>query len=291
PVMERELTTRFSQRIVAQTTAELAQHYKVQAAGRDINLFYLFDDGRRERIELAGNKYRVLFSDLYFTEEELLAELKTHPERFSPNVILRGNVAFIGGGAEIAYWLELKQLFQEAQVPYPVLVLRNSFMLIDEKAEKLMDKLGISERELFLPTLALEDLLVKRRHGQLRNTDEAQLHLQKVYAALRQEAEAVDKTLVPHVSALEAKAIKGLNALAGKMQRAERRSMAEEAAQIEQLKQRLFPKGGLQERVENFLPLYAAFGPDLLKHLYHNSLGMQQQFSCLYLGRLSPATH
>lgn len=298
PVMERELKTRFSQGIVAQTIAELSQHYKVQAAGRDINLFYLFDDGRRERIEYSGNKFRVLFSDLYFTEEELMAELHSHPERFSPNVILRGmfqetilpNVAFIGGGAEIAYWLELKQLFQEAQVPYPVLVLRNSFMLIDDKAEKLMEKLGISEVELFLPQMELEDLLIKRRHGQLRNTTEAQQQLQKVYATLRQEAGAIDKTLAPHVGALEAKAIKGLVALAGKMQRAERRSMADEAAQIEQLKQRLFPKGGLQERIENFLPLYAAYGPDLLKHLYQCSLGLQQQFTCLYLSLLSAPT-
>jgi bacillithiol biosynthesis cysteine-adding enzyme BshC len=296
PVMERELTTRFSQKTVVQTTAQLSQHYKVQAAGREINLFYLFDDGRRERIELVGNKYRVLFSDLYFSEAELLTELHNHPERFSPNVILRGmfqetilpNVVFIGGGAEIAYWLELKQLFEEAKVPYPVLVLRNSFMLIDEKSEQLIHKLGLAEEELFLPQMELEDLLVKRRHGQLRETTEAQQQLQKVYAALRQEAAAVDKTLVPHVGALEAKALKGLVALAGKMQRAERRSIAEEARQIEQLKQRLFPKGVLQERIENFLPLYAVFGPDLLMHLYKHSLGLQQQFTCLYLSTLSP---
>lgn len=153
-----------------------------------------------------------------------------------------------------------------------------------------MGKLGISEVELFLPQMELEDLLVKRRHGQLRNTNEAQQQLQKVYAALRQEAEAVDKTLAPHVGALEAKALKGLVNLAGKMQRAERRSMAYEAEQIEQIKHRLFPKGGLQERIENILPFYAAYGPDLLKHLYHCSLGLEQLFTCLYLSRLSPPT-
>jgi uncharacterized protein YllA (UPF0747 family) len=68
---------------------------------------------------------------LSFSKDEILEELKEHPERFSGNVILRGafqetvlpNIAFIGGGGEIAYWLELKAVFDAIHVPYPVLIL------------------------------------------------------------------------------------------------------------------------------------------------------------------------
>ena len=98
-------------------------------------------------------------SHLSFTKEELLAELKEHPERFSPNVILRGlyqetilpNIVFIGGGGELAYWLELKKLFEHYNVPYPVQVLRNSFLLIEKKWQEKIKKLGFTNEEIFLP--------------------------------------------------------------------------------------------------------------------------------------------
>jgi uncharacterized protein YllA (UPF0747 family) len=80
----------------------------VQAHPREINLFYLLDD-LRERLEIKDSKYHVVNSKISFSKEELLAELQSHPERFSPNVILRGlyqetilpNIAFIGGGGEL----------------------------------------------------------------------------------------------------------------------------------------------------------------------------------------------
>jgi bacillithiol biosynthesis cysteine-adding enzyme BshC len=290
-VIRRELLEQFSSGIVAQTIDRLKEHYKVQAAGREINLFYLFDDGRRERIEKTASGYRVLFSDLNFTEQTILQELETHPERFSPNVILRGmfqetilpNIAFIGGGGELAYWLELRNLFHEAGVPYPVLVLRNSFLLVNERAKKLQQKLGLTVEELFKPTLELEDLLVERLHGKIRDTEAAKAALEIIYDALKLEAAGVDSTLVAHVGALHARARNGLDALAKKMQRAERRKISEESAQLETMKNLLFPKGSLQERLDNFMPLYAQYGPGLLHRLYNESLALEQQFTVSYI--------
>ena len=82
-----------------------------------------------------------------------MQELNTYPERFSANVILRGvfqemilpNIAFIGGGGELAYWLELKQVFEAVNVPYPMLILRNSFLLIAPKAKRLMESFAINK--------------------------------------------------------------------------------------------------------------------------------------------------
>src|SRR6478609_940141 len=130
-VVEKELMEGFSHKIVADTIEQLGKNYKVQAGGREINLFYLIDD-KRERIETAGEKYEVRTIGLSFSKEEILKELKDHPERFSANVILRGafqetvlpNIAFIGGGGELAYWIELKNVFAAVGIPYPVLLLR-----------------------------------------------------------------------------------------------------------------------------------------------------------------------
>ncbi len=141
PVMQKELTEQFSHTIVEKTICRLSEYYKVQAGGRELNLFYLFEN-HRERIEKEGEGFIVQNLDIRFTLDEILEELQNHPERFSPNVILRGvlqetilpNIAFIGGGGEMAYWLELKEVFQAAGVPYPVLVLRNSFLFADKRS-------------------------------------------------------------------------------------------------------------------------------------------------------------
>ena len=94
---------------------------------------------------------------------------KNHPERFSPNVILRGlyqetilpNIAFIGGGGETAYWLQLKDLFEHYKIPFPVLVLRNSFLIVEKKWQAIIAKLGFTIEDFFLP----EQELIKPAGG------------------------------------------------------------------------------------------------------------------------------
>src|SRR5579871_2255399 len=146
-VFEDDLLHQTASGIVEETIGELSKHYKVQASPRAINLFYLAD-GLRGRIEKVNDRYVVHDSTLKFTGKEIIDELKNHPEKFSPNVILRGlfqetilpNIAFIGGGGETAYWLELKKLFEHYHVPYPMLVLRNSFLIIEKKWKEKADK-------------------------------------------------------------------------------------------------------------------------------------------------------
>ena len=136
PVVKRELIDQFSHPIVEKTSIALGGNYKVQASGREINLFYLTEE-RRERIEKQGERYSVESLGLTWDEKEILDEVDAHPERFSANVILRGlfqetilpNIVFIGGGGEVAYWLQLKDVFEGCQIPYPMLVVRNSFLL------------------------------------------------------------------------------------------------------------------------------------------------------------------
>lgn len=290
-VIKKELLEQFSSKIVGETIGRIQEHYKVQAGGRDINMFYLFDDGRRERIEKSGDRFSVLFSDISFTEKELLEELETHPERFSPNVILRGmfqetilpNIAFIGGGGELAYWLELKDLFHDAKVPYPVLILRNSFLLLEEKASRLKEKLKLSDAEIFLPLQQQEDLLVARLHGNRSDTTKSRDELFALYENLKMQAGEIDSTLEEHVLSLHAKTHKGLVALEKKMQRAERRKIKDESNQLEKLNALVFPNGGLQERVENFMPYYAQYGSGLLQLLFEQSLTIEQEFTIIRL--------
>ena len=156
PVFEDDLFRQGPLQILDQPLKELENEYKIQAQPREINLFYLKDD-LRGRIERRGDKFYVHESTLSFTEQQIRDELKNHPERFSPNVILRGlfqetilpNITFLGGGGELAYWLEFKPMFDHYRVPYPMLVLRNSFLIVEKKWKEKMERSGLAAADIF----------------------------------------------------------------------------------------------------------------------------------------------
>ncbi len=287
-VFEDELLHHNSSKLVEQTAKQLQEHYKVQAVGREINLFYL-DEDVRERIEVSNNGYAVANTTISFTKDEMLKELKEHPERFSPNVILRGlyqetilpNIAFIGGGGEIAYWLELKSVFEKYKVPFPVLILRNSFLFVEKKWQQKLQKLNISSEQSFQSVETLLNLVVQNESSHELKLNGSFTNAEQFYDQLKQQAFAVDATLVTHVDALKVKAIYRLQELEKKMLKAEKRKFADQRNQIEQLKIALFPNNGLQERVDNFSSYYAKWGKEFIHMLYENSLSLEQEFVVL----------
>jgi bacillithiol synthase len=289
PVFKQDILEQKPSELVGTSIDQLEQAgIKVQANPRAINLFYL-QDNLRERLKQNGNGLHVHNTNLAFSTEEILKELEEHPEHFSPNVILRGiyqetilpDVAFIGGGGELAYWLEFKSLFDHYQVPFPVLVLRNSFLLIEAKWKEKMEKLGLDEKDLFKSEWELLDAYVKKQSGNQLSLAKEKEELKEFYKKQQETVGQVDKGLKQHIAALEAKALKKLDALEKKMLRAEKRKFAEEQNQLRELKEALFPNGDLQERVENFMPYYARFGKEFLKNLYEHSLTIEQEFAVI----------
>jgi bacillithiol biosynthesis cysteine-adding enzyme BshC len=285
PVFEDELFNHKSSAIVQNTITELSKKFKAQAQPREINLFYL-KDNVRERIERSGDEWKVINTDITFDADTLRRELNDHPERFSPNVILRGlfqetilpDVAFIGGGGEIAYWLELKGVFEQYKVPYPVLVLRNSFLVMEEKWKEKIDKLRIPVSGIFKDERELMNEFVKRESSNQLTLAGEITNFTSYYDRLKTVAGQIDDTLTTHVAALQTRAIKPLHELEKKLLRAERRKYEVEKRQLSAVKHALFPNNGLQERVDNFMPYYAKWGKDFFKTIYDHSLTLEQKF-------------
>ncbi|MFM7357978.1 MAG: bacillithiol biosynthesis cysteine-adding enzyme BshC [Sediminibacterium sp.] len=288
PILSKELATQFSHEAVADSISQLSRFFKVQAAGREINLFYLIND-RRERLEKEGNDFTVPALQLRFTREEMETELITHPDRFSPNVILRGvlqesllpNIAFIGGGGELAYWLELLPVFQAAGSFFPVLLLRNSFLLMTDQQASKWQQTGFGISDLFTKTESLLSLLAKREAKIPLQVEDEKKRLLAVYDDIRNKAAAVDSTLLPHVEALEKSALEKLDALEKKMLRAEKRKHAESFYRIQLIKDQLFPGGGLQERTDNMALWYAHFGKQWIQLILDHSEPITQGFTVL----------
>jgi bacillithiol biosynthesis cysteine-adding enzyme BshC len=288
PVFEDDLFNQTASSIVAKTIEQLSKEYKVQANPRAINLFYL-EGNIRERIEKQGDEWTVVGQDIRFTAETLKKELDEHPERFSPNVILRGmyqetllpNIAFIGGGGETSYWMELKDLFAHYNVSYPVLVLRNSFLIVEEKWQEKIDKLGFGIADFFQNEQQILTALVTRHSNGHLKLDEELKAAEELYKKLRLKAGHIDETLVSHIEALEVKTLKPLQELEKKMVRAEKKKYENEQQHINAIKAALFPAGGLQERIENFMPYYALWGQAFIDCIYKGSLALEQEFVVL----------
>lgn len=278
PHMRRELLERPSLGLVGQTQAELeALGFSAQAFARPVNLFYL-SEGLRERIEFEDGIFKVINTSLTFTETALLEELGAHPERFSPNVVMRPiyqesilpNLAYVGGGGELAYWLERKRQFEHFGVNFPMLVRRNSVVWIDSNSSKRMDKLGLDLRALLGDTEDLVKNWVHEKSEQELSLSAEKEALARVFGSIVQKAEATDPTLAGAVKAEEARQIKSIEQLEVRLVRAQKQRFETELNQLRSLKEKLFPGNGLQERYDNFVPYYLRHGDAFFDLLIEN---------------------
>lgn len=237
--------------------------YKDQVFPRKINLFYL-EKGKRNRIVKENGEYTVLNTSHKFSENEILDLLNNFPERFSPNVVLRPlyqetilpNLAYIGGPGELAYWLQLKDVFGFYETTFPILLPRNFALLIDKNSNKKLDKLQVTPKELFLDENKLKDLILdKQSENEFELVFEKQ-NLKKLFENIVQKVENIDLTLKSWVGAEEKKAQKSLDNIEKRLKKVEEQKLETNIKQVQKIKKKLFPEGSLQERHDNFLNFY-----------------------------------
>ena len=250
-----------------ETLGNLSPDYKIQVNPREINYFYL-KEGLRERIILMKGRYHVVNTHIDFSKEELLEELEAHPERFSPNVVARPlyqeiilpNLCYIGGGGELAYWLELKSYFDELGVTFPMLMLRNSVLMIGQKQAEKVERMGLKVSHLFME----QHSLINKKIRDISNIDidftpQRQL-LEEQFKHMYQLAEQTDKSFLGAVKAQEIKQKKGLDNLEKRLLKAQKRKLKDHVVRLTALQNELFPNQSLQERQLNFSEMYLKMG-------------------------------
>lgn len=269
-------------------SAQILEPYGLQVHARDINLFYL-DNGLRERIVEQDGRYQALNTKLSFSRDEILALVDETPEKFSPNVVLRPlyqelilpNLCYIGGGGELAYWLQLKPYFDRSQVTFPILLLRDSVLVATRKQAQKADALGLSWSDLFLPAEDLRSVITRRLSALNLDFSAQKRFLAAQFDELEKLALSTDKSFGTAVAAQKAKQLKGLENLEKKLLRAEKRRHADFLNRATSLRNELFPNGGLQERQENFSGFYAEYGPEFIESILSGLNPLDQHFKIL----------
>jgi uncharacterized protein YllA (UPF0747 family) len=261
---QKELQEKWVYTTTQNTISFLNKNYKVQAPPREINLFE-YKEGERVRIDS-------------FTEKELNL-WKENPALLSPNVMLRPlmqqtvlpAVAVIGGGAEVAYWLQQKSIFDDAGVDFPVVMMRDIFSIIDFKSFEKWQQFGFElidffeENESLFKRFALKEFDFGAEIENASNKGEA------IFELLKKEIEKVDKTLIATVDGEKNQFIKSLKHIQQKAIAAEKRKNDQDLQSIVKIKHKLFENNYLVERKENFSSYFLKKNFDLIQSILDSS--------------------
>jgi bacillithiol biosynthesis cysteine-adding enzyme BshC len=247
--------------------------YASQIYPRPINLFYL-DKGIRERIEKDGEEYVVLNTNLRFTATALQDLLQEHPERFSPNVVLRPvyqewilpNLGYLGGPAEVVYWLQLKGVFDLFSLPFPVLLPRNFAVLLSPPMQKKIAQLEWAPEQLFQKFADWKKAFVQASSDFDFSLTGAKDQVSQVFKNLADQSSTLDAGLPKAFAAGKVRSLKILEQLGAKLRKAEERRLEVELNRAQTVFEFLAPGGSSQERVVNFMQFYLEH-PTLLEEL------------------------
>ncbi len=289
PYMKTELLKKNAEKAVLETIKKLNK-YNIQVNPRNINLFYL-DTNTRERIVFENDLYKVNNTNFKFTETEIIALLASNPEKFSPNVILRPlyqevilpNLCYIGGGGEIAYWLELKKMFENNKIVFPMLLVRNAAVIATKKQVKKMQQLNLSWNDLFSKQNEL--IINKTKALSPFNLDLTvqKEQLKQQFEMLFELAKQTDKSFIGAVKAQEIKQTKGLENLEKRLIRAQKRKLSDVLTRITALQNELFPNQSLQERQLNFATFYLLYGNNFIDAILEKLEPLSDSFAVIEL--------
>lgn len=283
-ILKKELTEQFTEPLIKKQIKKLEEAgFQGQATARPINLFYIKDQLRERIVPLNDGGFEV--GALRFTLEELLKELQQFPERFSPNVVLRPlyqefilpNLCYLGGGGEMAYWLELKAMFNAVKVPFPLIKVRNSIQWIDKTVVKKLKKIDFEFQQVFKSIDETKKTFVFQHADNELDFSLMKQCEDNLGEQLIKDVLLVDKGLEGYAKSEVTKIQNQLNKLQQKLIRHQKQKSEGAMQQIDGIYERLFPDKGLEERYDNVIPFLAKMGKTQFISIIYESINPFQE--------------
>jgi bacillithiol synthase len=288
PYMLQEIKEQKAREPLAKASEQLtALGYSPQVSARDINLFWI-EGHHRERLEpTIDGSFRTHVTGKVFSMAELEMHLHANPQCFSPNVILRPlyqevilpNAAYIGGPGELAYWLQLKQVFHSFQVPMPIVILRNNALIVSSLVKDRIQKLGWQLSEFFTPVAEQEKRIVGELPQDAFRNERDEIH--RAFTRIHDVLGATDATLKATVWAEEKKALTGLDALEKKWHKAIRQKEETKLNQWSRIRKELFPDNHTQDRTTNLFDFPQGINLGLIDYLINEFDPFHPTYICV----------
>jgi bacillithiol biosynthesis cysteine-adding enzyme BshC len=267
-------------RALVERSAELEQagyHAQVHVSEDMVPLF-IMDDGRRVAMTQSDGRFHVKGSERSFGKEELVELAGRCPNCFSPNVTLRPVVqdyllptaAYIGGPAEIAYFAQIRAVYETLGRQEPCVLPRASLTIVEGRHQKTMKKYGLEFQDFFEglhPAIqkVVEQSLDRETSGIFAETERLFAEqLDKMDELLTRAGVALSDS----ISRARAKIMYQVEHLRTRFVHASARREETAYRQVERAYTTLFPDKNLQERELNIYYFLSRFGPSLIDELY-----------------------
>jgi len=262
---ENDIKTKKYTDILKKTSKQLASKYHNQVNVSDDNFFAIRD---RERIKVT---------------KENFYEIKDISKEISPNVLFRPiyqelilpNIGYIGGPAEIAYWMQLRGVFSEIDLTFPILILRNSLFVIDKKMKVNLSKLNLSADKFLknLNDIEKKIIIAENNFDELNNENK---EIEKIFDAIKLRFKELH--LDESINSEYQKANKSIKKISKKIIRGLKKRNEILINRVEYLRNRFTPKNSLQERNDSFIQYYAVYGENFMKMLKDNLNPLDNNF-------------
>jgi uncharacterized protein YllA (UPF0747 family) len=191
------------------------------------------------------------------------------------------NIAYIGGGAEISYWLEFGEIFKHYQIPYPALILRQSAMIIDKVNAQRIEKLGLESSDLFLELVDIEKKITLALSEHDLELKAERKQLQEITERLNAIAHTIDFSLSQSTESLNKRIENQLEQFSKKLIRAQKKKLLVEISRLQNIWSMIYPMGTLQERNETLHSFIIKYSKDIITELNKNTHAQNNNFIVL----------
>ncbi|NHM29692.1 bacillithiol biosynthesis cysteine-adding enzyme BshC [Neobacillus terrae] len=253
----------------------------LEATENAANIFY-YEPMLQERILLEYDRTQDRFIGkngvLSFSKKELIRVLADSPERLSNNVVTRPlmqdflfpTLGFIAGPGEIAYWAELKKVFEHFEIKMPPIIPRLNITLLDRSVETDIEELELelaevlqfgtsSKKDAFLESIKdkeVEELFTSARD-----------QLTRQYLRIEEKTGQLDKGLLPLLKKNKDLLIKQISFMEGRLERSVKMQHETVLEKFSRIDLALRPEGSPQERIWNIFWFINKYGLDFVHSL------------------------
>jgi len=278
PIFKKEITDfRIHTEQLVHVSATLEELYHAQVKVKPVNLFLRVDEGRHS-IEPVENEFRLRRKRKSYTQEQLLEVLENEPDKFSPNVLLRPicqdyllpTAFYIAGPSEIAYFAQLKPLYELYNIVEPIIYPRSSLTILENSIAGSLDKFSIGINDVFVDVEnvkkriinSVEQSSVDEMFSDISN------QLENSFDQLKEKLFDLDKTIADSSNRYRDKILGTIAELKSKAEKAQQKKYEVTLRQIDRAAVHLFPNSNLQEREINFVYFVNKYGDEFLKRVF-----------------------
>ncbi len=240
-----------------------------------LNLFFV--ESERRTIESKEGAFVIKETGRVFGRDDLADLAGRKPALFSPNVILRPiyqdavlpTVAYIGGPGEIAYFAQMKEIYESFVLPMPVLYPRFSATIVENKIGRILEKYELRLQDLWRDAAGTIGRIADQQIPERVSAGLALAfeHLDGDLDALKSGIAAFEPTLVEAAGQTQGKIRQQLEFLDRKVRQAAKKRDEIAQSQLRKSIDHLYPEGRLQERVFNIVPYLMKYGYSFLDRL------------------------